>query len=268
MSRNLSADHCVLCGYGPVTIADVAGKPVELRSMGRYVPKIGVRWDCPRCGTAYFAHWRTRGDCIGCHISSVYPDDFQGTWEVDLSYWSTYNDEPDWDDMFGETDTPRGLVTENFESHRFSLGVDDPRSEDRIVGPDFTIMDYGYGIVSFQEAYATAKNVDTGGPVLSRILDTVESDTFLHFVPMINGLRLVEAVLRNPNCPVHILKESAESDSEQVRVSVASNVACPEVLWVTLLDDPSPEVLQALVGNMGISERVRTLATIKLNSSP
>lgn len=121
MSRNLSSDRCVRCGHGPVTLADIAGKPVELRGYGKYVPTIGVRWDCPECQTAYFAAYRTRGDCIGCSIAGVYPPDYPGTWEIDLSYWVTYNDEADERDLAGRDSPPACLVTEGHEHLRFSL---------------------------------------------------------------------------------------------------------------------------------------------------
>lgn len=119
MSRNLCTDRCAKCDHGPVTLADLSGAPIEFRGYGPYVPVIGARWDCPECGTAYFAHYRTRGNCVGCSIAGVYPPDHPGTWEIDLSYWSTYNDESD-DDLRGEGEA-RYLVTEGYEGHRFPL---------------------------------------------------------------------------------------------------------------------------------------------------
>jgi len=119
VSRNLCSDKCVQCGHGPVTIADLVGKPVEFRGYHNYVPKIGVRWDCPNCHTAYFAAYHTRGDCVGCRIARVYPPDFTGTWEIDLSFWATYNDEC-YDDLRGEGN-PAWLVTEGREEQRFAL---------------------------------------------------------------------------------------------------------------------------------------------------
>lgn len=93
---------------------DLAGKPVELRAIGKYVPVLGTRFDCPRCQTAYFACYRTRGDCADC-----YDEYSEQTWEVDLSYWASYNDEPD-EDMQG-LGAPRGLVTEGWDERRTPL---------------------------------------------------------------------------------------------------------------------------------------------------
>ena len=129
MSRNLCSEFCVQCGHGPVTIADLAGRPIEFRGYHKYVPEIGARWDCPDCRTAYFAHYRTRGNCVGCQIAAVYPPDYPGTWEIDLSYWSTYNDE-----AYGEAElkgldgSPAYLVTEGRESQRFLLDPPTPRA--------------------------------------------------------------------------------------------------------------------------------------------
>jgi hypothetical protein len=130
MSRNLCADHCVKCGHGPVTIADLSGKPIEFRGYSKYVPVIGARWDCPSCGVAYFAAYRTRGNCVGCQIAHVYPPDFPGTWEIDLSYWQTYNDECYGDDALKGLDGPPWhLVTEGREDQRFGQGPFDTEGE-------------------------------------------------------------------------------------------------------------------------------------------
>lgn len=94
---------------------DLAGKAVELRAIGKYVPVIGVRFDCPRCQTAYFAHYRTRGDCADC-----YHETNEQSWEIDLSYWASYNDEPDYEDMKG-LGRPRGLVTSGWDERRTPL---------------------------------------------------------------------------------------------------------------------------------------------------
>lgn len=58
MSRNLCSSYCRTCGY-QVKISDLRGKPVEFRQYGRYVPVLGVRFDCS-CGQVYFASWRTK----------------------------------------------------------------------------------------------------------------------------------------------------------------------------------------------------------------
>lgn len=122
MSRNLGTDCCVRCGFGPVVIADLAGQPIEFRGYGKYVPVIGARWDCPECASAYFAAYRTRGDCVGCSIARVYPPDYAGTWEIDLSWWSSYDDEIG--DEPGERiglAEPAWLVERGREEQRFSL---------------------------------------------------------------------------------------------------------------------------------------------------
>lgn len=116
MSRNLSADCCVECGYGPVLLFDLVGHPAELRAVGKYAPVIGARFDCPRCHTAYFAHYYTRGDCPTCHET-------YSVWSIDLSYWSTYNDEPDKDILgLGE---PRGLILNGREEQRADPALTD-----------------------------------------------------------------------------------------------------------------------------------------------
>jgi hypothetical protein len=123
MSRNLCTDRCPRCGHGPVTIADLSGKPIEFRYHNGYVPQIGARWDCPGCRTAYFAMWHTRGNCIMCAITRAYPPGTKGTWEIDLSYWSTYNDEIDEQDQVEVLGlgTPRWLLTSGCEHLRFPL---------------------------------------------------------------------------------------------------------------------------------------------------
>jgi hypothetical protein len=115
MSRNLGTDKCVNCDYGPVSICDLAGKPIEFRGYYKYVPVIGARWDCPQCKSAYFAAYRTRGDCVGC-----YPPDYEGSWEIDLSWWKSYDDEIDDDEYArkGMRCKPDYLVTEGRESQR------------------------------------------------------------------------------------------------------------------------------------------------------
>ncbi len=120
MSRNLGTDKCVNCDYGPVGIYDLAGKPVEFRGYHKYVPVIGARWDCPQCKSAYFAAYRTRGDCVGCSIARVYPPDYEGTWEIDLSWWVSYDDEIDDDEYArkGMRHDPAYLVTEGREGQR------------------------------------------------------------------------------------------------------------------------------------------------------
>lgn len=84
MSRNLCRSHC--CD-NTVRLSDMRGKPIEFRRYGSYAPHIGCRWDCPTCGTAYFAWWRD-GDAYPSPPSFV----------IDLAYYESFNDEHDVDE--------------------------------------------------------------------------------------------------------------------------------------------------------------------------
>lgn len=129
MSRNLGTSSC--CGI-VVRLSDLRGKPVEFRAYGAYAPQIGVRWDCPKCSTAYFVIWRYRDRFWGQMENVdkpelVFPDGTRipnrevgrfvirdddgkpkedaGCFILDLSYYWSFNDEespepedgkPDW----------------------------------------------------------------------------------------------------------------------------------------------------------------------------
>lgn len=138
MSRNLCTSYCVECGHGPVRLSDLRGKPIEFRRYGDYSPAIGCRWDCPDCGTAYFAIWRDKDEFWSRESldngqwkdpefvlpdGRVFPNHEAGKFAVDrtytlggvertevhntgcfiidLSYYETYNDEPIYDDEDG-----------------------------------------------------------------------------------------------------------------------------------------------------------------------
>jgi len=135
MSRNLCSSFCVECGHGPVRLSDLRGKPIEFRRYYSSAPELGCRWDCPNCGTAYFAIWRINEEfwsreslANGQWKDPVYrlPDGSThpnteagrfaientfsfggvqqttatntGCFTIDLSYYETYNDEPIYDD--------------------------------------------------------------------------------------------------------------------------------------------------------------------------
>lgn len=123
-SRRITEPLTPLLGTGYTrTRADLSGRPIEFRSYGPYVPVIGARWDCPKCGSAYFAAYRTRGNCIGCSIAGVYLPDFHGTWEIDLSWWSSYDDErDDEEDARIGAAAPGWLVVHGREEQRFMIG--------------------------------------------------------------------------------------------------------------------------------------------------
>jgi hypothetical protein len=50
------------------------------------MPNIGTRWDCPTCGTAYFAFWR---DAKWDNRLNEWGSGFV----IDLSYYESFNDE-------------------------------------------------------------------------------------------------------------------------------------------------------------------------------
>lgn len=82
MSRNLGRSYCC---ENFVRLEDMRGRPIEFRRYTKYSPHIGCRWDCPTCGTVYFAWWRDSIDANG--VSFV----------IDLSYYESFNDEHDLD---------------------------------------------------------------------------------------------------------------------------------------------------------------------------
>jgi hypothetical protein len=100
MSRNLCTSKC--CG-NIVRLSDLRGKSIEFRRHGSYPPKIGTRWDCPTCGTAYFVIW----------WNAVY--DYRSIasgFVLDLAYYESYNDEHD-DPI--DLENPRFVCLDNAE---------------------------------------------------------------------------------------------------------------------------------------------------------
>ena len=123
MSRNLGTSSCPKCGY-TVRLSDIRGKTIEFRKHGPYAPVLGCRFDCS-CGEVYFAMWRrednywdqytlARGEwlqpflplgedqTIPNHQQGRFAADIglhgaenTGCFTIDLSYYATYNDEPD-----------------------------------------------------------------------------------------------------------------------------------------------------------------------------
>lgn len=87
MARNLCTSKC--CG-NIVRLSDLRDKPIEFRQIGNEPPDIGTRWDCPSCGTAYFAFWRSP------KWSDIYQNWASG-FVIDLSYYESYNDEHSYD---------------------------------------------------------------------------------------------------------------------------------------------------------------------------
>ena len=45
------------CCNNAVTLSDIIGKPLEIRSYNGRAPHIGVRWICPDCNVDYFVIW-------------------------------------------------------------------------------------------------------------------------------------------------------------------------------------------------------------------
>lgn len=106
MSRNLCKSSC--CD-NIVRLSDLRGKPIEFRRYGDSPPVIGTRWDCPTCATVYFAWWR-------CAEWKEYKKDF-GDFVIDLSYYATFNDEPDYDNTI-DLDNPRYLCIDDAEDRQ------------------------------------------------------------------------------------------------------------------------------------------------------
>lgn len=135
MSRNLCRDTC-FCDY-QFTIADFVGKPIEFRQYGRYSPCLGCKLICPQCGKVFFGYIRygdhywdepkkafekRNFDGIGtipnrhygkfarkvkCGSRETY--EHLGYYQIDLSYYETYNDEGEGID----TDKPAYLTQED-----------------------------------------------------------------------------------------------------------------------------------------------------------
>lgn len=109
MSRNLCTDTCVECNNYTFGIADMVGKPIEFRQYSFYNPNLGCRLDCPECGRAYFA-WVYFYDPTG---AGHHPPDYPGSYRIDLSFYESYNDEPDDDNINAVNAPPRYVVTED-----------------------------------------------------------------------------------------------------------------------------------------------------------
>ena len=117
MSRNLGRSFCD-CGR-VFKLSDFIGKPIEFRRYSHYVPQMGCKMECDRCGEVYFAYlhredryWDERSiqdgswkdasknplmagrfaverdsPILGKSVSQT------GCFTIDLSYYDTYNDE-------------------------------------------------------------------------------------------------------------------------------------------------------------------------------
>ena len=93
MSRNLATSSC--CD-NIVRLSDLRGKPIEFRRYHQYAPNIGTRWDCPTCGTAYFAIWRETENSRSIIVNpgnAMCSYERASTFTIDLSYYESYNDE-------------------------------------------------------------------------------------------------------------------------------------------------------------------------------
>ncbi len=88
MSRNRSQSGCC---KNIIHLSDLRGKPIEFRQYSeKQPPVLGTRWDCPTCGTAYFAWWegaKWEGGWGGRGGN-------WGRFNIDTSYYETFNDEP------------------------------------------------------------------------------------------------------------------------------------------------------------------------------
>lgn len=83
MARNLCRSSC--CDV-VAHLGDMRGKPVEFRRYADGQVFIGVRWNCPRCDTAYFLFWRDTSD-------DAYGQPYRPRFTLDLSYYESFNDE-------------------------------------------------------------------------------------------------------------------------------------------------------------------------------
>lgn len=143
MSRNLCTDRC--CGIA-VKLSDLAGKPLEFRKYADYRPTVGTKWICPKCNKVYFVIIRTRDEVWGRDLKEQFDNDEVvfcngqhrmpnankgqfakrdgennvhelGSYEFDLSYYETFNDEGEGVD----TDDPSYMCTEDDELTRCYL---------------------------------------------------------------------------------------------------------------------------------------------------
>ncbi len=80
MSRNLLSTSCVECNADRVTRSKLIGAPLEFRKYYNEPPVPGVPWTCSACNTKYFV---------------ILSFNHSGFDELDLSYYESFNDEPD-----------------------------------------------------------------------------------------------------------------------------------------------------------------------------
>lgn len=102
VSRNLCTSSC--CD-NTVRLSDLRGKPIEFRRYGKEPPLLGTRWDCPACGTAYFAIWR------GAEFRNH--NHHWGNFVIDLSYYESFDDEHG--DLPAGLDNPAYLCLDDAE---------------------------------------------------------------------------------------------------------------------------------------------------------
>lgn len=104
MSRNLCKTVCDFCGTEPQMIEKP--RPITKEESGcyfdEYAGMLVANADCLACGAKYLG-WVTWPDRIHKLHGSLYGDDPQGL--VDMSFRSTFNDEP------GPEDLPDFIIT-------------------------------------------------------------------------------------------------------------------------------------------------------------
>jgi hypothetical protein len=122
MSRNLSRTDCYFCGDVPKLVE--VPRPITAEEAGVYFAEyeglLVANAECPRCGAKYLAWVDERGYVrpelwCGMLVAPRVPDDDIGF--VDLSFRSTFNDEP------GDADRPTRRPPEDapFEVNNVSL---------------------------------------------------------------------------------------------------------------------------------------------------
>ena len=114
MSRNLASTNCDRCGATRI-ILDESPRLITRRDAGRYAEEYSgmkvANATCPRCQAQYLA-WVS--DCP--HGGWIDPDDAY----FDLSYRSTFNDEP------GMRDLPKPIILDELDErleYAVSLGA-------------------------------------------------------------------------------------------------------------------------------------------------
>lgn len=138
MSTNLATSSCPKCGH-LLTLEDVRGRPLEIRRSRKYAPHFGVRFDCG-CGEVYFVilrrddtFWDRSSLTSGSYrnptmtlpngqvienreagrfvIENGDSVENAGYFNLDLSYYSSFRDEPD--ESWKPGDKPRHLCENN-----------------------------------------------------------------------------------------------------------------------------------------------------------